>query len=229
VFMPSALYSVIGDALTGKIRCGYTNFTIATNSANTTDLAPINVFATYQLLSLAKAANKSAKTTLKILEMNRPQHTTTYSLHTKASIFGDDVVIGSANADIRSYHMDTNNAFYIRNAPQLTAQYKKWVADFIDPTKGRFSDKTAIYRGLTYAQANAINGKGFDDLILKYGKKLSPDGKVKVKKLFMETCADVYEDSQFFLSRQLKDLDDRERQRVLKPRTQAFDSKYQIF
>lgn len=229
VFMPAAVLATLGDAVSGRIRCAHTTITIATNSMESTDLGVINIFANYQFLNLTKSVSKMAKVNLRILEMNRPAQATTYSLHTKASIFGDDIVIGSANADIRSYHMDSNNGFFIRNAPQLTAQYKKWVSDFVNPANGKFTDKTAYYRGLKFAQAQQINAHVFDQLLLKYGKKLSPDTKAKSKTLFLDMCKDVNTESEFFLSPHLKNMDERERQRALQPRMESFDSKYQVF
>lgn len=229
VFMPAAVLATLGDVVSGRIRCANTTITIATNSKDSTDLAPINLFATYQFLNLAKAVSKNSKVNLRILEMKRPAGKTTYSLHTKASIFGDDLVIGSANADIRSYHMDSNNGFFIRNAPEFAAQYREWVNNFINPANGRFEDKTAVYRSVTAKQAYAISGQAFDEAIAKYGKKLSQSTKAKTKKLFLDMCVDVNSDSEFFLSQRLKSLNDRERQRQLQPRMESFDSKYQIF
>lgn len=49
------------------------------------------------------------------------------SLHTKTSLIGDDLIIGSANADVRSYYMDTNNAILIRNAKDMNKAYIKYV------------------------------------------------------------------------------------------------------
>jgi len=40
---------------------------------------------------------------------------------------------------------------------------------------------------------------------------------------------DINTESEFFLSTRLKNMDDRERRRVLQPRMQSFDSKYQVF
>jgi phosphatidylserine/phosphatidylglycerophosphate/cardiolipin synthase-like enzyme len=43
------------------------------------------------------------------------------SLHSKVWIIGDDLIVGSANADVRSYMMDANNAVMIRHAPDMLA------------------------------------------------------------------------------------------------------------
>lgn len=226
VLMPAALFATLGDVASGRIKCANTTITIATNSMESTDLGVINIFANYQFLSLVKAGNKAK---IRILEMKRPEQKTTYSLHTKASIFGDDIVIGSANADIRSYHMDSNNGFYIRNAPVLTEAYKKWVKNFIDPAQGRFADKTAFYQGLTFAQAQNMSSQIFDQLTMKYGKKLSQSSKAKAKNYFLGMCKDIHDESQFFLSPRLGRMDERQRRQMLQPRTESFDSKYQIF
>jgi hypothetical protein len=42
-------------------------------------------------------------------------------------VFGPDLYIGSANADVRSYMLDSNNGLFIRRAPSLLAAYTAWV------------------------------------------------------------------------------------------------------
>lgn len=220
VFMPGAVYTTIGDALSGRIDCPNTTITIATNSAQSTDLGVVNLFAAYQMLWLTKIKPNSRGATLKVLEMKKVPSQTTYSLHTKASIFGNDLIIGSANADIRSYHMDSNNALFVRNAPELVANYKKWVADFIGP-KGNFSDMTATYSGLTAAQAKALSANEFDKYVANY--KADADTKTRMKKFFMDICNDINDESKYFLE---GTRDDRQKMR-LKQRVKDFDSKYQ--
>ncbi len=46
------------------------------------------------------------------------------SPHSKVWVLGDDIIVGSANADVRSYMMDANNAVLIRRAPKLRRQYE---------------------------------------------------------------------------------------------------------
>ena len=46
------------------------------------------------------------------------------------------MIIGSANADARSYYMDTNNGFYLHNVKDLTKEYAAWVDSLLrDQTK----------------------------------------------------------------------------------------------
>ncbi len=54
------------------------------------------------------------------------------SLHSKVMVFGDDIFIGSANADLRSYMMDSNNGLFIRQAPELVADYTAWLRAILD-------------------------------------------------------------------------------------------------
>ncbi len=50
-----------------------------------------------------------------------------YSLHSKVMIFGDDIYVGSANADPRSLMMDTNNGLFLRNVPEVVSSYRQYL------------------------------------------------------------------------------------------------------
>ncbi|MBL7671199.1 MAG: hypothetical protein JNM39_12010 [Bdellovibrionaceae bacterium] len=149
--LPSGLTKAIGKTLDGTWNCSNVDIQIITNSFGTTDLNVLNVFARYQLASLFKFdfASKwnNKKATLKYSEylplvgtydgskkemQARGIKNDNKSLHTKISVLGDDIIIGSANADVRSYFMDTNNAVMIRNAPNLVADYLA----FLNRTQG---------------------------------------------------------------------------------------------
>jgi cardiolipin synthase C len=66
------------------------------------------------------------------------------SLHTKVTVMGDDIIIGSANADIRSFYMDTNNGVYIRNAKGFLKKYNAWL-DRLMADKVRSTRLTGMY------------------------------------------------------------------------------------
>jgi phosphatidylserine/phosphatidylglycerophosphate/cardiolipin synthase-like enzyme len=50
-------------------------------------------------------------------------------------LFGDDVFIGSANADVRSLMLDSNNGVFIRQAPVFVSTYKSWLNDLLQDPK----------------------------------------------------------------------------------------------
>jgi cardiolipin synthase C len=135
LMMSAGLVGALGNTINGKWNCGNVQIDIITNSFATTDLNVLNVFARYQLRALFQyyangsgGVDQSKKASLKYHEYvpHTPDPNATgvpKSLHSKVSVFGNDIVIGSANADVRSYYMDTNNAIYIRNAPNLVRDY----------------------------------------------------------------------------------------------------------
>jgi cardiolipin synthase C len=152
LMMSAGLVGALGNTINGKWNCGNVQIDIITNSFATTDLNVLNVFARYQLRSLFQYyhngsgnVDPSRKASLKYSEYvphtPNADGSTPKSLHSKVSVFGPDIVIGSANADVRSYFMDTNNAIYIRNAPKLVSKY----IAFIDKLDKHQADDAHIY------------------------------------------------------------------------------------
>ncbi|MBC7372143.1 MAG: hypothetical protein H7326_11285 [Bdellovibrionaceae bacterium] len=122
----------------GSWSCGNVHVTFLTNSIETTDLNVINVFARYQMMaffeiyfsrsSLFKSAfDQGRSAEFDFYEYKKPASGANQSLHTKLTLLGDDVIIGSANADVRSYFMDSNNGFYLHNARNFAQEYGTWV------------------------------------------------------------------------------------------------------
>jgi cardiolipin synthase C len=151
LFMPTGLTHKIAKMLNGDYGdCSRVRVTFLTNSFETTDLNVINIFARYQMRELfhrykiltdyADAFDKSMKRVgaykrffprIEYYDYKSSAVGSGYSLHTKASILGDDIIIGSANADVRSYYMDTNNGVFIRNASDLVRDYVAYIDNLI--------------------------------------------------------------------------------------------------
>lgn len=183
LLMPAGMVHRLAQMMNGDFGdCSKVKVTFITNSPFTTDLAPINVLARYQLGALFDhyAALNQIKTSfeeqnkklgktykqfwpkmeyyefapadakdLEALNGNKPK-----SLHTKTSLIGDDLIVGSANADVRSYAMDTNNAMMIRNASEMNAKY----IDFIYGKNG------LIAQGLIKERMGNFQGRSFEAL-----------------------------------------------------------------
>jgi phosphatidylserine/phosphatidylglycerophosphate/cardiolipin synthase-like enzyme len=77
------------------------------------------------------------------------------SLHTKTSLIGNDLIVGSANADIRSYYMDTNNAIMIRNAHEMNQSYISMIENL--KTSGRIVNKFSNLTGKSFETLRAEN------------------------------------------------------------------------
>tara|TARA_B100000749_G_C18450156_1_gene476129 strand:+ start:38234 stop:41017 length:2784 start_codon:yes stop_codon:yes gene_type:complete len=128
---PSNLLSSFANMLDGTWDCRNVDLVIITNSFDTTDLTPVNLVARHAFLPLIQynnrinAGKKRARAaTLSYFEYENDENFFKRSLHSKVTVLGkNDIIIGSANADYRSYLMDTNNALYIKDAPELVAEY----------------------------------------------------------------------------------------------------------
>lgn len=176
LLMPSGMVHRIAKMLNGDYGdCSRVRLTFLTNSFQTTDLNVINVFARYQMIQLFKHyagleayekqfnENNKGITTYRrwfpkvdYFEYNAASVGAGISLHTKLSVLGDDMIIGSANADIRSYYMDTNNGVFIRNAHDLNRDYIRFIDSLIgDQSKtSEWTQKFAAYSDETVKMEN---------------------------------------------------------------------------
>lgn len=140
VLFPSNMMMALGSMFNGTWNCRNVDILVLTNSPKTTDLNVVNFFARHQLKALSDIASQSsspAKARIKIMEYKVPENgEATRSLHSKVNVLGDDVIIGSANADVRSYFMDTNNGFFFRGAKDFVQQYQNFVGRIAnDPSR----------------------------------------------------------------------------------------------
>jgi len=135
------------NRLIKSAECPNVTVKLYTNSILSTDLVPINLLGRRLLFAMHKN-NKEVDTDRfqyfeydikKMENIVSEQYSyaedeqgplaSYFSLHTKVIIFGNDIYIGSANTDFRSYLMDTNNGVFIKNAPKLVARYKAFLAE----------------------------------------------------------------------------------------------------
>lgn len=192
LFMPSGLVHKIAKMLNGDYGdCSRVKITLLTNSFSTTDLNVINIFARYQLLELmqhyngllaAEISHNAKRDQTGNSEFKRWFPTLDYyeykaaalgagiSLHTKLSLLGDDVIIGSANADARSYYMDTNNAIFIRNAHEFNKDYVRFIDNLIGDRK-KTDHLNQFYAKMTLAQIKEENDIILGNMICRWDKK----------------------------------------------------------
>lgn len=129
-FFPSSdMIVTLTKMLDGSWSCPGVHLVIHTNSVETTDLGIVNLFARRSLQAIiehltdTKGSLKNPPATVTVYEMKKDGDS---SLHTKLSIMGRDLVVGSANLDVRSFLMDTNNVMAIRDAMDLNTSYRMW-------------------------------------------------------------------------------------------------------
>ncbi len=210
---PSNLVRAFQKMIDGTWDCHNVRVTLITNSFDTTDLNVINVFARYQMKAfydvysnLEKEFGSKAKRAAKFeyFEYQKPagsDGSKVLSLHTKLSVLGDDMIIGSANADVRSYYMDTNNGVYLRNAKGLVSQYTKWIDSII--TDPKVAKNMGAYYGTSLADMlkqdelfmNALKQR------FKFIQKVPPDIFADLIKTEHAVAMDVYNTTHQLLSK----------------------------
>ncbi|MDX9730343.1 MAG: phospholipase D-like domain-containing protein [Bdellovibrionales bacterium] len=162
VLFPGNLMIALGSMFNGSWDCRNVDILIVTNSVETTDLNVINFFARHQLKALLEKAQSSSspgKARIRIYEHQTSPGQPALSLHSKVNILGDDVIIGSANADVRSYFMDTNNGFFFRGAKQFIDSYQKSIASLLsDSSRTKDVSKTLLQTSTSTMIAQDIAG-----------------------------------------------------------------------
>ncbi len=161
---PAEFLRTIGQQVKGTNlgrTCNGLKYEIITNSIHTTDLNPINIIARRQMKALSDYLDgditKSKR--LEYYEYSpissqppRSKSKKVKSLHSKVMVVKNDVFVGSANADIRSLMMDTNNGVYIQNHEQLSKEYY----DYIDGLKSGTTSTIAEAQDFFQQKINAI-------------------------------------------------------------------------
>jgi hypothetical protein len=183
VFLPGNLFGTILDMTTsgGALDCENVTIKVITNSFYSTDLNPINLLNDIMVAKLF-TQYKQDRNHQKVASLNyyeylphnieeaiesRKQGLSGHSLHSKVNVFGDDVMIGSANADPRSMMMDANNGIYIRNAPHLAYHYSHWLDEKIGDSN-QIVDLTESYLNKTVAEVEQESHERLDQLVAQY-------------------------------------------------------------
>lgn len=198
LFMPANLLQDVAAMLDGSRPCPGVTLSLVTNSLATTDLNVVNLLAVWQLKALADhlqdagaGANANAAT-LRYFEY-QPVASTRLSLHSKVMVFDQDIFIGSANADVRSLMMDSNNGFFIRNAPGFVQDYKQGLQKIL-ASPGQISDQTRLI-GRDAAQLSVEMNQLIDQLLARYAgsERLTEEQQQDMKQRIQATAQRVYE------------------------------------
>ena len=191
LFMPSNMLKLIGNMVDGDMDCRHVHVRVITNSPETTDLNVINLAARYSTKALLnyyqsyRAPERAA--TFSYFEYKSPEKGSgraDRSLHSKVMVLGPDMFIGSANTDVRSYMMDSNNGVYIQNAPELVSSYKSWVTDLTHDAD-QITNKTGYLAKTTVDQMLAADTAMITALL----KRIAGGGKLE-KKVSLEDLAE---------------------------------------
>jgi phosphatidylserine/phosphatidylglycerophosphate/cardiolipin synthase-like enzyme len=109
------------------------------------------------------------------------------------SVFGDDIMIGSANADVRSFMMDSNNAMLIRNAPGFDREYLAYIQGILaDAARSKkLNDYLANTPRDVMLREDLVS---FRQIMTKYGAdaRLNAGEKAGVEARFTQMLNDAY-------------------------------------
>lgn len=208
-FFPAAnLTYELSRLVKGDCDCSNVTVTVLTNSIETTDLNVVNLAARHALKAFAEFSQeqnnpqKSAK--FNYYEYEPPREGRGMSLHSKVSVFGDDIAIGSANADVRSFMMDSNNVMFIRGAGELVKNYLAFVRQILeDPQRARkLNDYFISTRRDVMVQEDLAT---FRQIMKKYGvdKKMDEAQMKRVEASFVQMLNDSYEMTKQSISRDI--------------------------
>ncbi len=195
LFLPASLLQDIAGMLDGRRPCAGVDLTLLTNSLATTDLNIVNLLAVWQLKALADHLKDNGPAegaaTLRYLEYQRGEDSR-LSLHSKVMVFGPDIFIGSANADVRSLMMDSNNGIYVRNAPTFVARYIDGLQTLI-ATPGKVAHNTALI-GRDAATLGVEMNQLVDQLLARYAgeDRLDDTQRRDLKARILATTERVY-------------------------------------
>lgn len=180
---PSNLLRMLGHMTNGDMDCRHVRISVLTNSMDTTDLGVVNLLAQQSLKAFEEYyANQRHRIMSPQIEYYEYQARSAgepcvrqkdtpirhVSLHTKVSVFGEDIIIGSANGDIRSYMMDSNNAMIIRNAPNLALRYRTYIDDLLKDTS-KLANLTGYFPSKSHDEMIQDDLKDMECSIEKYG------------------------------------------------------------
>lgn len=195
LFLPANLLQDLGRALDGSQRCAGVRLTLLSNSLATTDLNIVNLLATWQLKALADHLKERGPRTnaasLRYAEY-LPSAEGKLSLHSKVMLFDRDVFIGSANADVRSLMMDSNNGMWIRRAPGLAEAMHRQLRELL--ASPRVADQTAAM-GREAAALSLEMNRLVDQLLARYAgpDRLDDAQRSDLKQRVQATSQRVYD------------------------------------
>jgi putative cardiolipin synthase len=171
-FPASNLITSLGRMIDGRLDCHNVTVTVLTNSVETTDLNFVNLLARHSIKAFAEhaAAKKDPARSAHFEYFEYRQQDAgkaRSSLHTKVSVFGDTIVIGSANADVRSYMMDSNNGLFFRGAPQFMAAYLGYI-DRVTHDPALTTNQTRYFATVPRAQILEEDRQVFRAILAKF-------------------------------------------------------------
>jgi phosphatidylserine/phosphatidylglycerophosphate/cardiolipin synthase-like enzyme len=196
-FPPSGLTDMLARMLDGSLDCRHVNVTILTNSRKSTDLAVTNLFARHIAYAfsdyLRSVRDPTTAASFDYFEIQDSDEAVKHSLHSKVWVLAEDMLVGSANADVRSYMMDANNAIIIRQAPAMLHRYVAMIDEIlVDPARCR--NLSDYYLSTPREQVIAEDRETFRSLVaaIDTGGWLNPEQRAEAEQRFVAVLDLIY-------------------------------------
>ena len=197
-FYPAAnLTYALSQLANGALDCSHVTVTVLTNSIQTTDLNIVNLLARHSLKAFAEfyrdASDAGRRANFDYYEYVPPTGQANLSLHSKVSVLGDDLIVGSANADVRSFMMDSNNGMLVRRAPDFLRAYVAFV-DGIIAQPSRVRKLNDYFLATPRDTIKAEDLETFRAILKKYhaDKHLDAPQQARLEAKFSELLDDAY-------------------------------------
>lgn len=196
-FPGSNLLALLGKIIDGRIECRNLRLTILTNSVHTTDLNIVNLMARQSAKAFVEYAAQKRDpmraANIEYYEYVKQPNVDNVSLHTKVSVFDDDVLVGSANADVRSYIRDSNNGMYIRGAPKFASDYVGYIDQLLN-SRTRTTNMEPYFVAISREEMRREDRVFYRSLIDKYRaeKLLSPQQIAAGEEALLQLLEKVY-------------------------------------
>ncbi len=190
-FPPANMTYALSQMANGAYDCSNVTVTVLTNSVETTDLNVVNLLARHSLKAFTEfyqqRSDPARRAKFEYYEYRPGKGRNTLSLHSKVALLGEDVLIGSANADVRSFMMDSNNALFIRGAETFRRDYMGFVQGILDdPRQAKpINEQIATTPRETLVKEDVAT---FRKVLARYGvdKHLDPRQRQTAEQLFVQ-------------------------------------------
>ncbi len=195
---PAALLRAAGWMVDGTLDCRHVTVQVLTNSIATNNFKVINPLAHLGLKAFSEFYHQQGdpekRAAFDFYEYLAKPEIPNFTLHSKVSILGDDVIVGSANIDARSYMMDANNGILVRDAPGLRRSY----TDFLD---AQLADPRIVARLDEYLRSTSREDmrseklRDLRELVASFGvdERLSAAQQASLEGLFGKVLDQVYD------------------------------------
>lgn len=196
-FPPSNLIRLFGRMVNGDLDCRHVRVTVLTNSIETTDLNLVNLLARHSAKAFAEYSQSKRDpkrgARFEYYEYEKFEGGARMSLHTKVSVLAGDMLVGSANADVRSYMMDSNNGMFIRHGTRFIEDYVRYL-DSLMRDRAKAKNMTAYFATTSRDQMIAEDRQTFRALLRKYRAERWMDAKEqkRAEALFVHKLDEVY-------------------------------------